>query len=150
RDMWAWLGITSDAVQRGHNASFYSGEMKFTDDERARFGEWLDRIYKDFVTKAADGRGKTFDEVHAIAQGRVWWGGDAVKRGLVDEMGGLETAVRRAAELAHVPAGSPVDLVEMPAPKSFLQELWSRDDDASSTVTALRRTIRGVLEEGKL
>jgi protease IV len=150
RDMWAWLGITSDAVQRGHNASFFSGETKFTDDERVRFGEWLDRIYKDFVTKVADGRGKTFDEVHAIAQGRVWIGEDALKLGLVDEMGGLETAVRRAAELAHVPAGAPVELVEMPARKSFLQELWSRDDDAAATVTALRRTIRGVIEDGRL
>jgi protease-4 len=150
RDMWAWLGITSDAVQRGHNASFYSGEVRFTDDERARFGEWLDRIYTDFVTKVADGRGKTFDEIHAIAQGRVWIGEDALKLGLVDEMGGLETAVRRAAELAQIPSGEAVNLVEMPAPKTFFQEFWSRDDDAAATVSALRRSVRAVIEEGRL
>ena len=150
RDLYAWIGVTSDAVQRGHNASFYSDETKYTDDERVRFDEWLDRIYHDFVGKVAEGRGKTFDEIHAIAQGRVWIGEDALRLGLVDELGGLETAVRRAAELAQIPVGDPVELVEMPAPKSFFQELISRDDDAAAAVSAIRENFRAVIEEGRL
>jgi protease-4 len=149
-ELWTWLGVTSDAVQRGHNAGFFSAEMKYTDDERARFGEWLDRIYKDFVGKVAEGRGKTFDEIHAIAQGRVWIGEDALKLGLVDELGGLETAVRRAAELAEIPTDGPVELVEMPAPKSFFRQLMSRDDDAAAAVSAIREHLRAVIEEGRL
>jgi protease-4 len=150
RDLYAWLGVTSDAVQRGHNASFYSGETKYTDDERVRFDEWLDRIYKDFVGKVAEGRGKTFDEIHAIAQGRVWIGEDALRLGLVDELGGLETAVRRAAELAQIPSGGPIELVEMPAPKTFFQEFMSRDDDAAAAVSAIRENFRAVIEDGRL
>jgi protease IV len=150
RELWEWLGISFDAVQRGHNATFFSGGQKFTDDERARFEEWLDRIYKDFVGKVADGRGKTFDEIHAIAQGRVWVGEDALKLGLVDELGGLETAVRKASELAGIPAGGPVDLVEMPAPKSFLQEFMSRDEDAAAAVAAIREDFRAFIQEGRI
>lgn len=150
KDAWDWVGITSDAVQRGQNASFYSGDQKYTDDERARFEEWLDRIYKDFVSKVAEGRGKSFEEIHAIAQGRVWSGEDALKLGLVDELGGLGTAVHRAMVLAEIPSGTPVDLVEFPAPKGLLESILERDEDDTSSVAAMQERIRAFVDEGRL
>ena len=151
KDAWDCLGITSDSVQRGRNATFYSGEKKFTDDERVRFEEWLDRIYKDFVGKVAEGRGKSFEEINAIAQGRVWTGEDALKLGLVDELGGLATAVHRATELAEIPSGTPIDLVQFPASKSLFEEFMSRDDDTGSTsVAAVQERWRAFIDDGKL
>jgi len=150
KDAWDWLGITSDSIQRGHNAAFFSGESKYSADERARFEDWLDRIYKDFVTKVAEGRGKTFDEIHAIAQGRVWSGEDALKLGLVDELGGLGTAVHRAMVLADIPSGAPVDLVEFPAPKSLFESFLDRDEDSSTSVAVLQERLRAFVNEGTL
>jgi protease-4 len=150
RDLWEMVGVTSDAVQRGRHSTFFSSNQKYSDEERVIFRGWLERVYKDFVGKVAQGRGKSFDEIHAIAQGRIWTGEDALKLGLVDELGGLDAAVAKAAELAGLPKDGHVRLVEVPSPKSFFQELWSRDDDTATTVSALRDRIRGIIEEGRL
>jgi protease-4 len=64
--------------------------------------EGVDNIYKTFVGKVAKGRNMTFDEVHKVAQGRVWSGTQALEQGLVDELGGLDRAVALAASLAEV------------------------------------------------
>ena len=151
KDFWEMVGLTSDYIQRGRHATFYSSDQQFTPEERAIFKGWLERIYKDFVGKVAQGRGKTFDEIHAIAQGRIWSGEDALKLGLVDELGGLPTAVARAAELAHLDPKGKVQLVEVPAQKSFLQEIFSRDDSTDSTsLERLRIQVRDFVEEGRL
>jgi protease-4 len=153
KDFWEMLGLTSDYIQRGKHATFYSSDQQFTVEERAIFRGWLERIYKDFVGKVAQGRGKTFDEIHAIAQGRIWSGEDALKLGLIDELGGLPTAIERACELAHLDPKTKVQLVEMPSPKSFFQEIFSRDDSSDSAATGLDRLrgqIRDFVEEGRL
>jgi protease-4 len=148
--LWEMIGVTSDAVQRGRHATFYSSDQKYTDEERVIFKEWLDRVYKDFVGKVAQGRGKTFDEIHAIAQGRIWSGEDAIKLGLVDDLGGLDTAVAKAAELAGLPKDAPVRLVEMPSPKGFIQEFLLRDEETTSTLAALRERFKAFVEDGRL
>ena len=71
-----------------------------------------DRIYADFVGKVALGRGMTSEQVDEVARGRVWTGADALRRGLVDELGGL----RRAAEVARSRAGLPADAPLRPYP----------------------------------
>ena len=57
---------------------------------------------KIFVEKAAQGRDMTYDELHQVAQGRVWTGEQALERNLVDELGGLEDAIAKAKELAEL------------------------------------------------
>jgi protease-4 len=150
KDLWEFFGVTSDSVQRGRHATFFSSEQPYSDEERSIFRGWLERIYKDFVGKVAKGRGKSFDEIHAIAQGRIWSGEDALRLGLIDEIGGLPTAVQRAAELAGIDPKQGVKLVEIPAPKTLLQEILSRDDRLGETVTALRERLRLLIEEGRV
>src|SRR5213593_4147752 len=142
------VGITFDAVQRGRHATFFSTRGKYTPEERDLFEGWLQRIYKDFVEKAAKGRGKTYDEIHAVAQGRVWSGEDALRLGLIDELGGLTTAIRRAQELAHLDPESRVQLVVLPQPKSFLERIWSGFEDTRAPVASLQRHFRKLVEEG--
>jgi protease IV len=72
----------------------------------------VDHFYEVFVAHVAEGRGKQRDEVDAIAQGRVWTGSDARTRGLVDELGGYDEAVKAAAQLAKLPAGYDVQRIE--------------------------------------
>ena len=73
-----------------------------------------DLFYTDFVQRVADGRGMTVEEVDAVARGRVWTGADALARGLVDELGGLRTAVDRAKVLAGFDADTEVKVIRLP------------------------------------
>jgi protease-4 len=143
--LWNTLGITSDSVQRGRHATFFSREVAYTPEERVIFRGWLERIYKDFVGKVAEGRGMTFDEVHAIAQGRIWAGEDARSRGLVDELGGLDTAIRAALDLAGKDPDGRARLVVIPEPKSWFEKLRDRDDTAALLTGALRAEIERIV-----
>ncbi len=110
------------------------------------FKKWLQRVYADFVAKAAKGRGKTYEQIDAIAQGRIWSGEDALKLGLVDELGGLSTAVARAAELAKLGPQERVRLVVMPEPKSLLSQVWNDDTSVRSPFLELRRGLQRLVE----
>jgi len=144
---WNKVGITFDAVQRGRHATFFSTGSKYSPEERVLFESWLDRIYKDFVTKAAKGRHKTFDEVHAIAQGRIWSGEDALRLGLIDELGGLTTAIHSALELAKLPPDGRVQLVVLPAQKNFLYEILG-GEEVRTPFMSLRGQVQEFIEKG--
>jgi protease-4 len=146
-DFWRKIGITFDSVQRGRHATFFSGGQKYTPEERAVFQQWLERIYKDFVGKVAQGRGKSYDDIHAIAQGRVWSGQDALELGLVDELGGLPLAVRRALELAKLDPDARVRLVPMPAPKGLMEHFFETEETAAGFAAWRDRVVRAI-EEG--
>lgn len=121
RDALGRIGITSEGVSEGQNARMYSAQEEFTDDQWARLEETLDRIYADFVSKAAEDRGMTFNALEKLARGRVWTGADAHANNLVDELGGLE----RALELACHRAGLDRDEISVSARphKSFVDQL---------------------------
>ena len=82
------LGLGSETVAHGDGATMFSPRHRFTDDERERLSAMLDRIYREFVQKVADGRDMSYDDVHQVARGRIWSGADAVGNGLVDRLGG--------------------------------------------------------------
>jgi protease-4 len=149
KGLWQWIGLTTDPIQRGRHATYFSSEQPYTDEERALFKGWLQRVYKDFVGKVAQGRNKTFDEVHAIAQGRIWTGEDALKLGLVDELGGMPEAIAAAKKLAHIGEKDSVNLIEVPEPKSFLEEFFDRDDKTTG-LDRFRTQVRSFLETGRI
>jgi protease IV len=99
------VGVNVGAVREGRNALILSPRRAFTDDELARLDAFLDRVYADFTAKVAAARGLPPERVHEIARGRVWTGADALDRGLVDELGGLDRAVELAWAKAGLPAG---------------------------------------------
>jgi protease-4 len=78
----------------------------------------IDRIYGLFLDVVARARGMTREEVHPIAAGRVWTGAQALERRLVDELGGLDSGVRKARALAGLPEGAPVR--EVRGPRRFI------------------------------
>ena len=83
---------------------------KFTDDERAKFEEWIQKTYyEDFIPKVAKGRNKDVQYIDSVGQGRVWTGTQGKERALVDEIGGLERAVELAKELANIPKDKGVE-----------------------------------------
>jgi protease IV len=114
RDLKERLGIGSDSVRTNRNADAWSVNAPFTDEQHAHVEAEADLFYTDFVQRVADGRGMTAEAVDAVARGRVWTGADALDRGLVDELGGLRTAVDRAKVLAGFDADADVKLVALP------------------------------------
>ncbi|MGB1276120.1 MAG: signal peptide peptidase SppA, partial [Nannocystaceae bacterium] len=113
------VGINTFAMSKGKQAQMWSPFNVWTDSERATVRKMMEHTYDVFVTRVSEGRGKTFDEVHAVAQGRVWTGADALKHGLVDELGSLEDALAEARELGKV--GPKVGL-EIYPPKPTLRD----------------------------
>ena len=102
------VGAGTGSVAHGEHARMFSSRRGFDDAERERISAAIDAIYNDFVAKVAEGRHRTFDEIHAIARGRVWTGSDALENGLVDVLGGLRDAVRIARERAGLSGTAPV------------------------------------------
>ncbi|HEU0288179.1 MAG TPA: signal peptide peptidase SppA [Nocardioidaceae bacterium] len=94
------LGITTEAIGSGPQATMFSTTVPFDDDQTARLDAWLDQVYEDFTHKAADDRRLPWDTLEPMARGRVWTGADAESRGLVDELGGRQRAIELACELA--------------------------------------------------
>jgi protease-4 len=101
------VGVRTEVLTRGPAAAMLSPARGFNDEERRRLEAEVDAVYQQFLHKVAAGRGRSVDDIHAVAQGRVWTGTDAHARGLVDELGGIDAAVRLARELARLPAPSP-------------------------------------------
>ncbi|WP_112239525.1 signal peptide peptidase SppA [Kribbella monticola] len=100
RDALGRIGISQQAVSEGENARMYSAQEEFSPEQWERLEETLDRIYADFVAKAAQDRGLPEAELEALARGRVWTGADAHAHKLVDELGGFEHALRLACNRA--------------------------------------------------
>lgn len=100
RDAMGRIGISRDVVSEGANAQMYSAQEEFTDEQWVRLEETLDRIYKDFVAKAAQDRGLPEEQLEALARGRVWTGADAHGHKLVDELGGFQHALTLACNRA--------------------------------------------------
>jgi protease-4 len=114
RDLKERLGVASDTVRTNVNADAWSIDAPFTPQQRADREAEADLIYDDFVQRVAQGRNLTAEAVDAVARGRIWTGADALERGLVDELGGLRAAVRRAKVLAGLDEGTEVSIVSFP------------------------------------
>jgi protease-4 len=105
----ARLGVTTYPRGRGKRSTMSASLGPWNADERATVQAMMTSIYDVFVGRVADGRGKTRDEIHAIAQGRVWTGADARRLGLVDELGGLEAALAEARKLGGLPDDATIE-----------------------------------------
>lgn len=145
------LGIGSDGVRTNANADAWSPNAPFTPEQHAHVEAEADLFYTDFVERVAEGRGLTVEAVGAVAQGRVWTGADALGHGLVDELGGLRTAVRRAKVLAGIGEDDDVSVVNYPGSSllDFLRPKPSSQPAAASLPDAvaglLGRSVSGML-----
>lgn len=117
------VGLTKEVITRGQNANLYSDYGDFTPTERERLQKLLETIYQDFVRKAAEGRDKTEAEIHELAQGRIWTGKQAKEIGLIDELGGLDTALAIAKQQVGLDPADEIDIIRLPKPKTIFEAL---------------------------
>ncbi|GAC1669602.1 MAG: signal peptide peptidase SppA [Candidatus Dormibacteraceae bacterium] len=113
--MWSKLMFNRETIAFGQHVTMESDERPFTDEEREIVRGQIARIYKLFLERVGKARNMTPDEVHPIADGRVWTGRQAFERKLVDELGGFDAAVRKARTMAGLSDTAPVR--EARAPK---------------------------------
>lgn len=117
------LGLKFDEVKTNRNAAFGTSARPFNAEELSYLQTYIERGYSLFRKRVADGRKMTIDQVEAIAQGHVFTGEDALKVKLVDELGGLDKAVAKAAKLAKL---DEYHTSSYPAAPSLLDELLNR------------------------
>ena len=150
RGFYDWLGISNEYVLRGKNAGMFRETEKFSDEERAKFEDWIKTTYyQDFVPKVAQGRHKDAQFVDSVGQGRVWTGAQAKDRGLVDDFGGLDKAIEVAKQLAKIPADKGVERVVLPYPTTFLQELFSGGENSNTKVEQQRMVFAALPEDAR-
>ncbi len=129
--LYEWLGLTREALQIGQNATYYYTGQRYSKAEKEIYWKFLNRVYDQFTGRVAEGRGMTREEVDRIGQGHVWSGARGKQLGLVDELGGLITAISIAKKEAGIPEEEDVRLVYLPKKRTLLQELlW--DEGAGS------------------
>jgi protease IV len=130
-------GVSTDAVTEGAHADMFTTTRPFSDEEWARVNAWLDHIYSDFTSKVASGRGMDAGQVHELARGRVWTGADAAGNGLVDKLGGLDTALALARADAGLPDSAPVRVYPRANPLDRLRPAESSEDYPAAAAARL-------------
>ena len=146
RGLYEKIGINKEIITRGRFAAIDSDYRGFAPEERDKLRQELEVLYRNFVQKVADARKREWDDIHQIAQGRVWMGSQAKANGLVDELGGLDRAIEMAKEAAGLEPTDKVTLVTYPTPKKLIEVLLDPDRFAtrSPAVDRLRAYFAGI------
>ncbi len=144
------LGITYGKADFGANADIYGALDDWNDQQRAIVDRVLDRIYDRFVTLVSESRGMTWDEVDAIGRGRVFTGVQAVENGLVDMVGGLDTALAEARRLAEIQPDAKVRVVDFPKAKPWWQQFIHRKSDDQVAIESILRDYRTFVTTGRV
>jgi protease IV len=110
------LGITFDGIMTNENADFMEVTKPLSEFQFTVIQNEIEKFYSTFLKHVSDGRKMSTEQVDEIAQGRVWSGTDALKLGLIDELGGIDDAVKAASELAKITEYRKVELPEQAEP----------------------------------
>jgi len=152
--LMGWLGVKEHVWKRHDNADFFALSRPWSEAQQALLSSKLKMFYDRFLAAVAAGREMTVAEVDAVAQGRVWLGSQALEKGLVDELGGLNEAIAFAAGRAGLEPGGPWTVSHLPrrswqaALKAMLMPRVEADAEAeapSAEERLLERALAGGL-----
>lgn len=133
-NLYKKIGVNKTNISRGQYAAMFSETRDFNDAETSAVQNIMQRTYEEFVTKAAQGRNLTYDQLHEVAQGRVWTGEAAKNVGLVDALGGLDTAIVETKALIGLKPTDKVRLLTYPKEKTLVDIIQKALGSSSSTV----------------
>lgn len=139
KDLYNKLGIQKEILQRGKFAAIDSDYTSLSDAGKQKLHEGILSTYHSFVSKVANARKKTYDQIDPIAQGRVWMGEQAKENGLVDDLGGIDKAIALIRKRARLPPEGEVSLIPYPPRRSFFDLLTSSSADQVFDAEAERR-----------
>ncbi len=138
RGLFDKVGIKTEVISRGRNSGWESMDQPFSDSERQAWLKIMRDIYKQFTTKAAEGRKLDLEKLEHLAQGKVYTGRQALSHKLVDQIGTLDDAVAEAKKLAGLEADAEIERLILPEPKSFIEELFG----GAALETHARREVK--------
>jgi protease-4 len=143
------LGAHIESTSIGRHAEMDSPARPYNAEELKKVNAQLQSFYDDFVEKVAESRRSTPEKIDQIAQGRVWTGRQAKEIGLVDALGGLDTAIALAKQRARIAADSDVEIVVYPPRKSFY-EIVSDEFSGARESAAIDAWLSANLSRGEL
>ena len=139
------VGVNTEIISRGKNSGWQSSSEPFTPSERDAWSKSMDDMYRQFTSKAADGRGIDLKHLQDdLAGGRVFTGRVAVGKHLVDRVGTLDDAVAEAKSLAGLKADEPIDRLNLPKAKTFFESLFGdagADDEFGAAALQLEKRL---------
>ena len=149
------LGVNMDTVSTGPAATFMNPLLPMSDRDRVTLENFIDGTYNRFLERVAEGRHKTKEEIRDVAKGRVWTGSQAQKNGLVDVLGGINTAISIAKARIGLAANVPVRIVRYPEKKDPIATLISMfssadDEDGESedaNVSLQSQMLRSMVQQ---
>ena len=132
------LGVKFDEVKTNKHAAFGTVARPFNEEELSLLDQYIGRGYELFRKRVADGRKLPVDAVEEIAQGRVWLGNDALGIKLVDAIGSLDDAVKKAAQLAKV---EEFKTEAYPAPIDWFEQIMNQTKGGNYLDEQMRATL---------
>lgn len=138
------LGITVDSVSTSQSATFLNPMLPFEDSEKAKLYSLSEKIYKRFVSRVAESRGKTFEQTREVAKGRVWTGSEAKNVGLVDVLGGLQESINIAKKRIGVKPENKVAIRIYPEPRNPVDAFISMFTDEEEDATMMSKVQSGL------
>ena len=139
------IGVNKQLLTRGRFAALDSDYQTLTDDELQKLRQQIDAFYRVFVSRVADGRKRSYEQIEPLSQGRVWLGAQAKGNGLVDQLGGLDKAIELVKKRAQIPPEEKVTIVTYPPKRTVLDLLMNRSDEtAGIEVKTMRKLFAGL------
>ena len=141
------LGITADTINMGDASQFMNGMFPYDQKSKDKLYQLSSGIYERFISRAAKSRGISFEQLHAVAKGRVWTGEDAKNRGLVDVLGGFETSIDIVKKRLGIPLDKKVYVRFFPEKVDDLKMLLNmfgmgdKEDDEGDTKINLAKMM---------
>ena len=132
------LGVKYDVIKTNEHSDFGTMSRSINEDEMAILDQYITRGYNLFLSRVGEGRKMKTNDVDSVAQGRVWLGQDAIKHKLVDELGGIDVAIKKAAELAKV---QEYHHVAYPVAEDFSMKLFAQKQQKGILDEQLRETF---------
>ena len=133
------VGLTFDVAKTNENADFGTLSQPLTEFQYGKLQEMVVKTYNDFTSRVAEGRGLTQTYVDSIGQGRVWAGADAIKIGLVDQLGDMEDAIAYAVQKAEL--GSDYKVTEWPKQKDFFTRMMESMNESDKLDAAMKQKM---------
>jgi len=146
RGLYDKIGMNREILKRGHFADIDTTTAPLNDEQRAKVQAEIEIFYKGFVERVAEGRKRKYEDMEALAQGRVWTGAQAKLNGLVDEIGGIDRAVEMVKQRAKIAASDKIKLVPYPPRRTWMQVLLDRDADLPSLDSWVDRRAEARME----
>jgi protease-4 len=127
RGLYDKIGVRKELMTRGRFADIDTASAPLNEAQRTKLRTEIEQFYKGFVERVAGARKRKYDDVEALAQGRVWTGAQAKQNGLVDELGGIDRAIELVKRRAKIAPAERITLVPYPPRRTLLQVLMDRE-----------------------